>query len=68
MTEEQFTKAKEIKETLGKLDLFDYLNKKVYRDVKKGEYNQEEILQLISNHSVLIESTTHRKNEEFKEL
>ena len=68
MTEDQYTRAKEIKEQMATLETWEYRLKKSYQAVNRDILDKEEILAVYQEFSMAIRSLKGYKEREFKEL
>lgn len=68
MTDETFEKAKYLKEDIAKLELMESRIQKSYNQVKRDEFDKEEILSNYSDLMLVVQAFKEGKKNKFKEL
>lgn len=68
MTDETFEKAKYLKEDIEKLELMESRIQKSYNQVKRDEFDKEEILSNYSDLMLVLQAFKEGKKNKFKEL
>lgn len=68
MTDETFEKAKYLKEDIAKLESMESRLQKSYNQVKRDEFDKEEILSNYSDLMIVLQAFKELKKDKFKEL
>lgn len=68
MTDDQYIRAKQIKEQVATIETWKYQLQKGHRSLKNDTIDKEEIQAIYNNFSLAIQTLSEYKEKEFKEL